>query len=54
MQTLDSRIYYCANAADYTASLKTALYRSVYKFIAQTRICRFLTDSFCVNVAQSR
>ena len=26
----DSRIYYCANAADYTASLKTTLYRSAH------------------------
>ena len=26
----DSRVYYCVNAADYTASLKTTLYRSAY------------------------
>ena len=27
--------------------------RSVYKFIAQTRICRFLTGSLCVTAVQS-
>ena len=50
----DSRVYYCVNAADYTASLKTALLCSAYAVRRRTSRSGFRVSRSCAIAARSR